>query len=81
MRERRAMLWTYSVGHFFVDFACAFLVLGCDRAGVRWQTALLLYNFFAFAVQMPLGLLTDRFGNGRGFAAGGCRSSQSAHLK
>jgi len=72
VNERRAMLWTYSVGHFFVDFACAFLVLGCSRAGVPWQTALLLYNFFAFAVQMPLGLLTDRFGNGRGFAAGGC---------
>lgn len=67
------MLWIYSLGHFCVDFACAFLVLRYGAAaGAPRQTALLLYNFFAFAVQMPLGLLTDRFGNGRGFAALGC---------
>lgn len=33
---------------------------------------MLLYNFCAFALQMPLGLALDRVGNGKAFAAPGC---------
>ena len=60
----------YTAAHWAVDLCCAFLVLG-SRAE-SWLEALLLYNFCAFALQMPLGLLTDRFGNGRMFSAAGC---------
>ncbi|MDR1059916.1 MAG: hypothetical protein LBL83_01600 [Clostridiales bacterium] len=37
-----------------------------------WQLCLLLYNFCAFAMQMPLGVLADRLDRNHLFAAGGC---------
>ena len=80
MNKDRRMLWAYSVGHFCVDFACAFFVLRFGLTGADRVTALLLYNFFAFAVQMPLGLLTDRLGNGRVFSALGCAMVAAAPL-
>ena len=62
----------YAAGHFVVDLACAFAMLRFVRPTADWTSAALLYNFFAFAGQMPLGLVADRFGNGRMFAAAGC---------
>ncbi len=53
-------LWILRIAHFFVDFGCAFLCFG--YAEVNLQFYLLIYNFCAFALQMPLGLLADRFG-------------------
>ena len=38
----------------------------------QWMICVLIYNFCAFAVQMPLGLFVDRFGNGEAFASVGC---------
>lgn len=70
----------YAAGHFFVDFACAFLLFRFVRDTADWPVAVLLYNFLAFAGQMPLGLLADRFGNGRLFAAGGCLCTAAAFL-
>lgn len=48
-------------GHFLVDFACAFLLFRALRGEPAWGELLLVYNFCAFAVQMPLGLLADRW--------------------
>lgn len=48
-------------GHFLVDFACAFLLFRTLRGDAAWGGLLLAYNFCAFAVQMPLGLLADRW--------------------
>lgn len=48
-------------GHFLVDFACAFLLFRTLRGEAAWGELLLVYNFCAFAVQMPLGLLADRW--------------------
>lgn len=48
-------------GHFLVDFACAFLLIRTLRSNAAWAELLILYNFCAFAVQMPLGLLADRW--------------------
>ena len=62
----------YAAGHFLVDFACAFLMFRMVWGSGSWLPSVLLYNFFAFAVQMPLGLLADRTGSGRLFAAAGC---------
>lgn len=65
-------LAVYSAAHFAVDFSCALLMLGSVcRHDSAW-TCILLYNFFAFAVQMPLGLLADRTRSCRLWASGGC---------
>ncbi len=53
-------LWLLRPAHFCVDFACAFLCMGYAENNIQFY--LLLYNFCAFALQMPLGLLVDRFG-------------------
>ena len=45
--------------HFLVDFSCAFLLFRALRSHAAWTELLVLYNFCAFAVQMPLGLLAD----------------------
>ncbi len=53
-------LWLLRGAHFCVDFACAFLCMGYAEDNIQFY--LLVYNFCAFALQMPLGLLVDRFG-------------------
>lgn len=62
----------YALGHFLVDFACAFLMFHCVRDSETWVTAALLYNFCAFALQMPLGLIADSLRRDRSFAVLGC---------
>lgn len=54
----------YALGHFWVDFLCAWGMLssGAGPAGFLW------YNFCAFALQMPIGLLADRVKKCRVFA-------------
>lgn len=59
----------YSIAHFAVDLGCAFAVFSSMESGAEGY---LLYNFFAFAMQMPLGVLADRWGHGKRFAAIGC---------
>jgi FSR family fosmidomycin resistance protein-like MFS transporter len=59
----------YSIAHFAVDLGCAFAVFSSMKTGAEGY---LLYNFFAFAMQMPLGVLADRWGHGKVFAAIGC---------
>lgn len=68
----RLRLGLYGAAHFLVDFGCALLLLG--RICPEWDpaTAILLYNFLAFAVQMPIGLLADRLGRCHLFASVGC---------
>ena len=69
---RKSVLGLYSLAHFWVDFSCALLIFGRVAPGERGVTVFLLYNFCAFALQMPLGLLADRLGGGHRFAALGC---------
>ena len=65
-------LGIYAAAHFLVDLGCALLLLG--RICPDWDPgmAILLYNLFAFAVQMPVGLLADRLGRCHLFASAGC---------
>ena len=52
----------YSFAHFAVDLGCAFAMFSaCESTPIHF----LLYNFCAFAMQMPLGLLADAWGNNR----------------
>lgn len=65
MRSLRPVTAAYSAAHFAVDFGCAFAVFSACSGG---SLCFLLYNFCAFALQMPLGLLADRRGRGLPFA-------------
>ena len=62
----------YSAAHFAVDFACAWMVWRHVPGSGSTAAALFLYNFCAFALQMPLGVAADRIGGGRGMSAAGC---------
>lgn len=49
----------YSILHFLVDGVCAFAMFGYFATQENWYLNMLLYNFFAFAMQMPLGVVLD----------------------
>jgi len=49
----------YAVMHFFVDFICAWAMFSAFRLGSDAYFQLLVYNFCAFALQMPLGTCLD----------------------
>lgn len=57
----------YAFGHFLVDFSCALMMLRTLPDPVWF----LIYNFCAFAMQMPIGLLADMLGRNRLFALSG----------
>ncbi len=42
-----------------VDGICAFAMVGYFRNGDNWYLSILLYNFCAFALQMPFGFVLD----------------------
>jgi hypothetical protein len=66
------MVSVYSAAHFLVDFACAFLMFRGAEGTPDWYLCVLLYNFCAFAMQMPLGVLADQWDRNSLFAAIGC---------
>ena len=53
------MIIIYSILHMFVDAVCAFAMYGWFVTGPRGYINILIYNFCAFAVQMPLGAWLD----------------------
>ncbi len=57
----------YSIAHFLVDTACAFLLLGVLEIKDA-ILAMLLYNAFAFVLQAPFGYLIDKYLNPKGVA-------------
>ncbi len=59
---QKRLLALYSVGHFTVDLACAYLMLTLvSQHGDLAMLCLVIYNFCAFALQMPVGLIADVF--------------------
>lgn len=60
--------------HFLVDFTCtALLTASCVSVrGVSAALCAVVYNGFAFAMQLPIGYLADRLSLRRTLAAGGC---------
>ena len=71
-RKHWRMISTYSAAHFLVDFACAFLMFRTISASPDFRLCILLYNFCAFAMQMPLGILADRLDRNFLVAIAGC---------
>ena len=62
----------YAAVHFLVDFACAYLMFSGIYEADNWYLCLLLYNFFAFAMQMPIGIFADYKNRNAGLAVWGC---------
>ena len=60
-----------SAAHFAVDFACIFLITSYLPVS-EWLFYALLYNFCAFALQLPLGLWADLREKQLPFAVFGC---------
>ncbi|MCL1794137.1 MAG: hypothetical protein FWG34_09725 [Oscillospiraceae bacterium] len=79
MHKRLITVAVYSIAHFIVDFSCAFLMFRNISASPDWYLCLLLYNFFAFAAQMPLGLIADRLNRNSLVAAAGCIFAGAAY--
>ena len=77
---KRSLLALYGLAHFWVDLSCAFLAFRVLGRGVDFALCLLLYNFCAFALQMPLGLLADRLDRNGALAAAGCALTALAYL-
>ncbi len=72
-KRKGKLLAIYSVGHFTVDLACAFLMFSLPSSGTDRLLELILYNFCAFALQMPVGLIADRLDrNGLVAVIGSC---------
>lgn len=76
----KKLLVFYSTAHFWVDLSCAFLVFRTMSASPDLALCLLFYNFCAFALQMPLGLLADLFDRNGVVAAVGCTVAAAAYL-
>lgn len=70
----------YSLAHFWVDLSCAFLVFRTLLDSGDLAMCLLLYNFCAFAMQMPLGLIADKLDRNGLVAAVGCLLVALAYL-
>ena len=54
----------YSVLHMLIDGVCAIAMFGWFRLGEQGYLNILLYNFCAFALQMPLGAMLDLWNAG-----------------
>lgn len=50
----------YAAAHFFVDCISAYLILGRLSGKDHFSEMILIYNFCAFALQMPLGAFADQ---------------------
>lgn len=77
---RKPLLALYSLTHFWVDLSCAFLAYRFLSGSTDFLLCLLLYNFCAFALQMPLGLWADGLDRNGVVAAAGCGLTAAAFL-
>lgn len=68
----RKHLSIYCIAHFWVDLACALVLFRTLSDRAYFAEAILIYNFCAFAMQMPLGLLADSLNRNGLVAASGC---------
>lgn len=80
MRNLWARTAAYAVCHFLVDFSCAYLLFSTLAGRMGGAEQLLVYNFCAFALQMPLGLLADRLNRNAALAGLGLLLTSAAFL-
>ena len=72
MSKKARTVGIYSAGHFLVDLVCMFLYTRHIARTALFLDGSLLYNFLAFAGQLPIGLAADRLNKNRFVAALGC---------
>lgn len=74
----------YSIIHFIVDLSCAILIANLVSQKILNSTniiyATLIYNFFAFAMQLPIGILADKINKNAIISSIGCILVASAFL-
>lgn len=70
----------YGAAHFLVDFACAYLMFSGIHRAENWYFCLLLYNFCAFAMQMPMGAFADWKDRNGFLAVCGCILTAAAYV-
>lgn len=66
----------YSLAHFAVDMCCAYIMLSAAKTAENF----LIYNFFAFAMQMPIGVAADAINKNSLFAGVGIFFVSAAFL-
>ena len=74
--ENIKVLTVFSIIHFIVDFSCIYIVynLFLDNS-VDYKlkiSMLIIYNFFAFFMQAPFGIIIDKLGGSFKYSALGC---------
>lgn len=74
MNDKKTIL-IYSFGHFVIDLASAYIILSVTDSIAKASVYYLLYNFLAFALQLPVGLIADKLGGFSGFAVIGILSA------
>ncbi len=62
----------YAILHFAVDFCCALFMFRLSAITEYFYIYFLIYNFCAFALQMPIGLLADKWNHNSIVAGTGC---------
>ena len=66
----------YSIIHCIVDMACAILIAGILTPNItgtnKLMISIFLYNMFAFAFQLPFGIIADRLNKNALVSAIGC---------
>lgn len=80
MKKFASMTTSYALAHFFVDFSCAYFIFSLLNGTSQWIFCLLIYNFCAFALQMPIGIISDKLNKNRYLAALGCVLIMSSSL-
>ena len=61
MTTSRRRIASVSCMHALIDFLCAFSMFGIFHRGSDLFFSFWIYNFCAFALQLPIGILTDHF--------------------
>lgn len=76
MKEKIHVVSVYSIIHFIVDFSCSILIAGLIAPAAAGTynlfIGILLYNMFAFAFQLPFGLIADKLNKNALVSSAGC---------
>lgn len=80
----KRIVLTYSIIHFFIDLSCATLVTSLISQQLYGTLtlffAVIIYNFFAFAAQLPIGIIADKLNKNALCSAIGCMLVVLAYL-
>ena len=68
----KGQVFTLALAHLVIDLASAYHVTSCAQNTSQVLGIMVLYNFIAFALQMPFGLIIDNSGSSLLCAVGGC---------